>query len=142
MYRSSAQVDRSILVSAFGGKVFALHRDTGTVAWSAEVEVGGGEVELAIEGDVVIACTRRRLALLGYLTGETIAWVALVGEHERRPTMLIDQGQIIVARNGEVACYSIAGKRLWLQPFEGMGFGSVALALPGNVRQADDIGQR
>lgn len=142
MYRSSAQPDRSILISAFGGKVFGLHRDTGTIAWSVEVEVGGGEVELAIEGDVVIACSRRRLALLAYLTGKLITYVALVGEHERRPTMIVDQGQIIVARNGEVACYSIAGKRLWLQPFEGMGFGSVALGFPGNLRQADDIGQR
>ncbi|MDO9019418.1 MAG: PQQ-binding-like beta-propeller repeat protein [Deltaproteobacteria bacterium] len=142
MYRTSAAADRSILVSAFSGQIFGLHRSTGAVAWSAEIEGYGGEVEVAIEGDVVIACTRSRLALFDYLTGRTIAYVHLVGEHARRPTMVVDQGQIIVARNGEVACYATNGDAVWLQKFEGMGFGSVTLGLPGNVRQGDDVGSK
>lgn len=142
MYRTSAAANRSILVSAFSGKVFGLDRATGAIAWSAEIESYGGEVELAIDGDVVIACSRDRLALFDYLTGRSIAYVRLVGEHARRPTMVVDQGQILVARNGEIACYATNGEAVWLQKFEGMGFGSVALGLPGNVRQADDVGAK
>lgn len=142
MYRTTAAADRSILVTAFSGKVFGLHRATGAIAWSAEIEPYGGEVELAVEGDVVIACSRGRLAILDYLTGRSIAYVPLVGDHARRPTMVVDRGQIVVARNGEVACYATNGEAVWLQKFEGMGFGSVALGLPGNVRQADDAGSK
>ena len=32
------------------------------------------------------------------------------------------------------------GQRVWHQPFKGRGLGSMALAFPGNVRQADDVG--
>lgn len=142
MYRTSSDADRSILVSAFSGKIFGLSRATGEAAWSAEIEPYGGEVELAIEGGVVIACTRQRLAFFDYLTGRTIAIVPLVGEHSRRPTMVVDGGQILVGRNGEVACYATNGDAIWLQKFEGMGFGSVALGVPGNVRQADDAGAK
>ena len=44
--------------------------------------------------------------------------------------------------DGEVACYATNGDAVWLQKFEGMGFGSVTLGLPGNVRQGDDVGSK
>jgi len=56
--------------------------------------------------------------------------------------MMIDGGQIFIARNGEVACYTLAGDAVWVQSFQGMGFGSVALGVPGAVRQADDTGSQ
>ena len=84
-------------------------------------------------------------AAYAYLSGsmhEVIKRVALVGANPRRPIMVIDAGQIFVARNGEVACYTPAGDPVWVQPFSGMGMGSVALGLPGVLRQADDSGSR
>jgi len=142
MYRQSSAEDRSILVTAFSGKIFGLDRSSGRIVWSAELESYGGEVEIVIDSGVIIACTRQRLALFEYPSGRAIAYVALAGEYAGRPTMVVDQGQIFVARNGEIACYTMHGQALWLQPFEGMGFGSIALGLPGNVRQADDVGAK
>jgi len=142
MYRQNEAEDRSILVTAFGGKIFGLERSSGKVVWSAELQTSGGEVEIVIEAGVVVACTYQRLALFDYRTGRALAYVALVGEYAGRPTMVVDQGQVFIARNGEIACYTMAGQPVWLQPFKGMGLGSVALGLPGNVRQADDVGSK
>jgi outer membrane protein assembly factor BamB len=142
MYRENAAEDRSIIITAFSGKIFGLERASGKIVWSAELESYGGEVDIFIESGVVVACTRSRLALLDYKTGRSLAYVALVGEYAGRPTMIVDQGQIIIARSGEIACYALNGQALWLQPFQGMGFGSVSVGLPGNIRQADDVGSK
>lgn len=106
------------------------------------VESHGGEVEIAIEGGVIVACTRSVLTFIRYDDGQVMNSVALVGAHPRQPIMVIDGGQIFVARNGEVACYTLAGDPVWVQPFGGMGFGSVALGFPGVLRQADDAGSK
>lgn len=142
MYRDNAAPDRSILIAAFNGNIYGIDRTTGRFVWSGQIEDRGGYVEIAIESGMVIACTRTRLAILDYRTGAAIAAVPLVGEYASRPTMVVDQGQILIARNGEVTCYAMNGQPLWFQPFEGLGAGGLALGLPGNVRQADDAGPR
>jgi outer membrane protein assembly factor BamB len=142
MYRADSREDRSILVAAFNGKVFGLDRASGVPRWAVNVEEHGGEVELAVDADVVVACTHTRLTFIRYATGEILRLVELVGEYPSRPLMLIDGGQILIARHGEVSCYALSGDALWLQPFTGHGFGSVALGLPGQVRQADDTGAK
>ncbi len=129
-------------MAAFGGKVFGVDRATGAVRWGAVIEDYGGEVELAIESGVVVACTRKKLTFLRYATGEVLRQVELLGDYPRRPTMLLDQGQILVGRNGELACYSLAGDPVWQQPFQRQGLGSMAIGLPGQVRQADDAGTK
>lgn len=141
MYRANIASDRGVLLSAFGGKLFGLDRMTGHSRWAVELE-GGSEVELAVEGDTVIACTWRRLTFIRYSDGQVLKQITLAGEYPYRPVMLVDDGQIFVARNGEVSCYTLQGDLIWLQPFKGLGLGAVALALPGNVRQADGVGSR
>lgn len=130
------------MVAAFGGKVFGVDRATGAVRWRVVVEEYGAEVEIAIEAGVVVACSSSMLTFVRYATGQVLRQVKLVGEYPRRPIMLVDQGQVLVARNGEVACYSLTGDPLWQQPFDRQGLGSVALGLPGLVRQADENGTR
>jgi outer membrane protein assembly factor BamB len=142
MYRTPATENRSILVTAFSGKIFGLDRVSGAQRWAFEFDAHAGEVELAIESGVVVACNFNKLAFIDYATGAVLRIVNLVGEYPRRPTMLVDQGQILIARNGEVACYALSGDALWLQPFTGKGFGTIALGLPGNIRQADDAGSK
>lgn len=141
MYRASSAEDRSILVSAFSGKVFGLDRVTGQQRWSVNLQ-DAGEVELAVRDGMVVACTWRVLSFIRYDNGHLVKRVALIGEHPRRPIMMIDGGQIFIARNGEVACYTLAGDPVWAQPFTGMGVGSVSLGFPGAVRQADDAGMK
>ena len=140
MYRASSSEDRSILVSAFNGKVFGLDRATGQPRWSINLHAHGGEVELAVQDGMVVACTPSLLTFIRYDNGQVVKQVPLVGAYPRRPIMMIDGRQIFVARNGEVACYTLGGDPLWVQPFDGMGMGSVALGFPGAVRQADDSG--
>ncbi|MBK7585135.1 MAG: PQQ-binding-like beta-propeller repeat protein [Myxococcales bacterium] len=139
MYRQSADEDRSILVSAFNGKVFGIERSTGQIRWKFPGRIGG-EVELAVGAGVVVACASKQLAFLEYATGRPLRIVDLVGEFPTRAIMLIDGSQIFVARAGEITCYTTSGDLLWSQPLIGEGIGHVSLALPGNARQADQSG--
>lgn len=135
MYRADAAPDRTILVCAFGGRVFGLERSTGAVRW--EVKVEGHTVEILIDAGIVVAATVSHLAFIDYATGTVHKKIPLQGTLVGRPTMLVDSGNIYVARAGEVSCYTVRGESVWLQPFRGKGSTTVALGLPGNIRQAD-----
>jgi outer membrane protein assembly factor BamB len=136
MYRETAQEDRSILVTAFNGKVFGLDRGNGQVRWKFD-GLSHGEIELAVGSGVVVACSAQRLCFIELVTGRPLRMVDLVGQYATRPVMLIDGPHIFVARGGEVACYTTGGDWIWSQPLTGEGIGNMALALPGNARQAD-----
>jgi outer membrane protein assembly factor BamB len=129
-------------VSAFASKLLALDRSTGAIVWKTPLDVGTQEVEIAVGGGLVVAATHTKLAFVEYASGKLVKVVERAGEYRGRATMLIDGPHIYVGGSGEVACYSQAGDLLWLQPFTGEGFGSMALGLPGNVRQADDVGSK
>lgn len=123
--------------------MFGVDRSTGAVRWELGDDVVPSVVlEIAIEGNVVIVASHARLAFLDYATGRIHAVVEIGGDYPRRPTMLVDQGQVIIARDGEVTCFTTRGERLWCQPFKGKGLGATAIGLPGNIRQADDPGSR
>ncbi len=141
MYRASSAEDRSVLVTAFGGKIFGIDRATGAPRWSHQLD-GQGELELLVDGGMVIAVSHTRLTFLRYDNGQVVKQVPLLGTYASRPIMMVDGGQIFIARNGELACYTLAGDPVWIQPFTGHGFGNMALALPGNARQADDTGAK
>lgn len=140
MYRQDAAPDRTLLVTAFNGQLFAVDRATGNVRWQVTDIPGYGIFEVAIEGNVVIAVSPTSLAFVDYLTGTKLGVVEIDGEHSRRPTMIVEGGCIYIGRDGELSCYTTQGQRVWHQPFKGRGLGSMALAFPGNVRQADDVG--
>lgn len=140
MFRTGAQLDRSLLISAFNGKVFAVERGTGNIRWTVALERWGAEIELQVSGGVVIACCTQQLAFIEYSSGRLLRQVELAGKNPGRPTLLVDGEQLLVGRNGEVVCYTQGGDWVWTQSFSGQGYGSVALAFPGNARQADDRG--
>jgi len=135
MYRRDASPDRSLLISAFAGQIFALDRATGAIRW--EVNIGDySAVELFLAEGVVVVATLKHLAFLDYATGALHRTVELAA-HAGRSTMLVDGAHIYVGGSGAVACYTLRGDCVWSQPFKGKGIGDVALGLPGNVRQAD-----
>lgn len=148
MYRASAAEDRSVLVTAFKGRVFGLDRATGQVRWEVSLLLqasGWGvedETEIWIGGDVVIACSTRSLAFISYPDGRLLASKPIPGSYPARPTMLVDGEHVYVGRGGELSCFTTRGDLVWFQPFQGKGLGSLAIGLPGNVRQADDAGAK
>lgn len=144
MYREDASPDRSLLVAAFRGKVFAVDRTTGEQRWKVELSSwSASAVELAIGGDMVLAVSVTQIAFIEYRTGKV---VKNVERKERgiggRPVVVIDGGQLFVGGDGSVACYTLNGEFVWEQYFSGEGTGELALGVPGNVRQADDRGSK
>ena len=142
MYRTSQGEDATLLVTAFASKLFAVDRASGAIVWKTPLEEGRREVEIAVGGGLVVAATHTKLAFVEYATGKLVKRVERAGEYRGRATMLIDGPHIYVGGSGELACYSLGGELLWLQPFTGEGIGSMALGLPGIVRQADDVGSK
>lgn len=148
MYRESAAEDRSILVTAFKGRVFGLDRTTGQLRWEVSLVVQAGgwmvedETEIWITGGVVIAASTSRLAFIAYADGRVLASKEIPGSYPSRPTMLVDGQHIYIGRGGELSCFTTRGDLVWFQPFQGKGLGSLAIGLPGNVRQADDAGSK
>jgi len=143
-YRENAQEDRSLLITGFANQIFAVDRATGQVRWQFRFGEKAiyREVELAIEDGVVIACTSEELVFLDYRSGHVHTRVPLQHVEQIRSVMLVDQGHLYISGDGDLSCYTNRGHHVWTQPFEGAGYGAVGLALPGNVRQADDIGVR
>lgn len=141
MMRTSAAPNRTVLVATFSSNIFGIARHTGQILW--EVPLGShGEADLHVLDEVTIAITHSDLHFLVTLTGQVLARVPLGMNYPRRPTSLVDEGHLYVAANGEIVCFTLRGERVWHQPFKGKGMGSVALGLPGNVRQADDVGSK
>ena len=46
------------------------------------------------------------------------------------------------SKSGYLDCFAPDGTRKWSQPLRGAGTGRAALGYPGNVVQADDIGNQ
>lgn len=140
----SGGTDSSLLVIAFANHVYALDRASGQVRWQVPFgEVAAHrEVELAIVDGLVIAANPFHLMFVEYASGELRAKVELPHDRKGRPTMLVDGGHVYVCGEGSVSCFDMSGKHLWTNPFKDRGRGSVALGVPGNIRQADDIGTK
>lgn len=143
MHREAPETNRDLLITAFGGKMFALERANGAVRWHLVLENNAFVIDLHIGATVVLAVTISLLVFIDYATGSVHRKVKQAGEYRAaRPQVLIDGQHLFVARNGEVVCYTLGGDHVWTQPFTGQGYGEVALGFPGNVRQADDRGSR
>ena len=136
MYRDNAATDRSILVLAFGGQVYGIDRTSGDTRWEVAID-DGGHVEIYVEGHIVIAATHSRIVFLEYATGEEIRGGDLPGLTQGRPTMIVDEENVYVARDGEVVCYGLGGKAKWRRTFSNAIASSVALGFPGIMRQSD-----
>jgi hypothetical protein len=145
----TATTDRSLLIAAFASTINALDRKTGAIRWMAHpfgTPSGLGdhnEVEIAISDNVVICANAAYLAFLDYPTGALHTVVQLPHANTCRPTMLIDGPHVYITGENVVSCFTIRGHLVWNQPFDGsIKTASIALGLPGNIRQGDDKGSR
>jgi len=136
------EADRSTLVVGLGGNVVGLDRATGAVRWK-NVLSGGGleEVFIALRyGVLAVSAGGKGVYRLDYATGATL-WRSETTA-PGRATILVELDLIIVAKGGYLDTFGHDGLPRWSQPLEGMGIGRVALALPGNIAQADDPGSQ
>ncbi len=137
--------NRSILVCAFANTIHGVERTSGQIRWTAQPfgdSEQGTEVELAVSEHIVIAVTKANIAFLDYTSGQSLVAMGLPEGVESRPTMVIDGPHVYVARACWVACYTLRGQLLWNTKIKSDDLSSMALGVPGNVRQADDPGSR
>jgi outer membrane protein assembly factor BamB len=133
--------DDPILVIGIGDSVLGLDRRSGERRWVAKDLGSGVTVEIQVDEARVFAVVGQELTLLDYQTGAVLGRVTLPTPAPYRPTMLSDRDHLYVACGGEVACVHIAtGRVLWHDNLKGFGIRSVALGLPGRVRQSDETG--
>jgi outer membrane protein assembly factor BamB len=143
MYRDD-HAAATVLVVAFRGKVLGIDARTGQRLWQQAIGESFviDEVELIITPARVFVCDGKVLACLEYPSGTWIGATPLPGKYAGgRPTMVLQGEALYVATTASVTCFDNAGQVVWHDPFEGLGFGSMALGFPGNVRQADDRGR-
>lgn len=122
-----------VLVVAFGDGVRGLDARTGKVIW--EHEPCRGRWTLQVTRTAVYAANGEVLVCLDYLSGAVRWSVPIV--RCLCPTLLLEADCLYVGAEGEVACISLDGKRLWHNELTGKGTASVSLGCPGNVAQAE-----
>jgi hypothetical protein len=77
---------------------------------------------------------------IAYPSGQVIGRAQVPLESDSRPSLIVDDDQLFVARNGQVAALTLDGRPLWMQSLGHAAKGLIptALGVPGQVRQADD----
>ncbi|MCU0674155.1 MAG: PQQ-like beta-propeller repeat protein [Myxococcota bacterium] len=138
-YREDGSEDRSVLVVAFNRRIFGLAPADGSLVWEHALE-GLGEIEVLMAEGRVFAITYSHLHAFHYPSGTPIGVVALPGRYKGRPSAVLERGRLYVGASGEVACFDLDGRALWVQSFSGKGLARVTLGFPGNVRQSDEAG--
>lgn len=135
-----SEIDRCVIVVGLGGGLVGLDRQTGEVRWKNNLPGGGShEVFLAFRyGVLVVSAHGDGLFRVDYLTGQTLWSVTTTGSG--RATILVEPDLILVGKGGQLDAFDHHGRRVWQQRLPGRGLGPLALALPGNVAQADDSG--
>ena len=123
-----------VLVVAFNGRVFGVDLATGEARWEHNLS-GVESPAILVTSDAIYAASERKLTCLRYPDGKRL-WSVDVSAGGRA-TLLLEGDRIVVAHQGEVACFTRDGARTWHNAFTGKGVGVVALGTPGNVAQAD-----
>jgi outer membrane protein assembly factor BamB len=129
--------DRSLLIVYPQHVLIALDRTTGAERWRTELPPGANQAEIAVGQGWVVVCSAKHLSFVEYASGRLAASIPHGISVTSRPTMLIDQGQILLAIGDHAMAYTTSGQLLWKQQVKGGLLDARALALPGNARQAD-----
>jgi outer membrane protein assembly factor BamB len=146
-YRDDAHDDRSLLLVAADSELVAFRRADGVVAWRQSFPITflgipakiGGAVEIAIHQGRVYVGLRDRIVCLEYQTGAIVGQITLP-RMVHRASFLLDGDHLYVASADAILCLTHNGKTVWESP-HGLSLRiGPALAMPGNVRQADEIG--
>jgi outer membrane protein assembly factor BamB len=128
----------NVIVAAFSGRIFGLDARNGEVIWEHELDTAGNPIALLITADAIYAATFHNLACLHYPSGRRV-W-SVPTRIGGRATLLLEGDRLLVGKNGEVECFTLAGESSWHNGFKGKGIGPVSLGVPGNVAQADESG--
>lgn len=133
--------DRSIIVAAFGSRVFGLNAHTGQVLWKQSAP-SSFVLELAIAAGRVFVCSGEKLHCFDQRTGAELGAVDIPRPRfvEGRPHMLVEGERLYIGTAGTLSCFDLDGRLLWSEGFRGEGTERMAMGFPGNVRQADDRG--
>lgn len=132
-----------MLIVGFGSQLFGVEATTGAIRWEVTLSERNNcdEVEIAIADGVVIAANSTAIYFVDYRTGQLYGHAPMAHEDTTRPVMLVDGELLYVTGSGAVSAYTLRGKLVWSQPFEGKkswgNIASVSLAMPDNIRQAD-----
>jgi outer membrane protein assembly factor BamB len=131
-----------VLIVALGGSVCGIDAKSGAWLWKNALPGGGfGEVAISVhEGFVIAAANGAVVYCLDSQTGHEL-WRAET-DRSGRATILVQDDRVFVARSGVVDCLDLDGHKQWTQALPAMGSGRLALGFPGNVVQADDIGEQ
>ncbi|MBI4706155.1 MAG: PQQ-binding-like beta-propeller repeat protein [Deltaproteobacteria bacterium] len=130
------EVDSSAaaLIVAFNGAVFRLDPETGAELWCQHVGGGSRPMRLLISGERGYVATSEAIWCLDVRSGD-IHWSAqrtCVGDG---PLVRVG-GRLLVAADGVLECFSETGEPLWVNSFDGYGYGPVALGVPGAPSEA------
>lgn len=142
-YRETEAEDRSLVIVAVSGRIAAIDVQTGKERWRNDLSgLGHGVIEVMIEAGAVYltVATARDLLCLDYATGKE-RWRRDTSMNGRA-SMIRDGARLFIAREGVLDCFDLAGNKLWSNGLSGLGVGPTAVGLPGNVRAADDMGNR
>lgn len=122
-----------LVITAFNGRVVALARDTGTVAWSVQLVGGGGSVRLHVDAHRVVALGAQELAVMAYLDGKV-----LLRTQVPNGTLLVDGDTAFVSNAGELSAIDLqTGELRWNNTLPRTGYGVASIGVPSHTVQAD-----
>jgi len=130
MYRETP--GEALVYLGFRGRVFAFFKESGVVAWRAELG-SDGEVCLHVGEDTLWAACSESVLAIDPRSG-AVRWRAeLPFRVTQNVLMLVDTDAIFLSSGGEIACVGHDGTVRWSDPLQGTGFGPPTLAIRGRA---------
>ncbi len=126
-----------VVVLAIADRIIGLDPGTGELRWNRKLGgLSSSTTALLLTPNHIFAASWSKLSCLEYPSGE-LRWQADIPGG--RAVLVLDGGRLYVSTtSGKLDCFTIDGQHLWQNALKGMGTGSVAIGVPGNVMQADE----
>lgn len=132
MYRENAAENRSLLLLGHDGRLRAIHRETGELAWTfSPEEAYGYYVDFVILDGRVYLAAGDTVVCLEYVTGRGIGFTKLPSTIVR---LIADDGQLFAVGPEHVHRIDLSGNVAWSVPNSMQTDAKMAtLGFPGNV---------
>jgi len=132
MYRENAAENRSLLLLGHDGRLRAIHRETGEVAWTFQPDDAYGYyVDFVVLDDRVYLAAGDTVVCLDYATGRGIGFTKLESSVLR---LFEDDGQLFAIGGEHVHRIDLSGKVAWSVENRMQTDAKMAtLGFPGNV---------
>ena len=137
-FREAFEDDTGPIVCVLREVLRGIDRQDGRVLWETQVSRGG--LRLAMSRDLVYTAGYSWLYCVDRFTGEQL-WKAQL-KHSGEVGILLLADRVVVASIGQLECFSLTGKQLWLQPFKGGGYSGMAMGVPGQLVHQDQDNNR